>query len=1532
MAEPVRPDTLYARALAALLDPTCCPACTAPLGSTRCAACGLDVTGPVASRLWADSQAAAQALRRRAETIAELRAAAPAVVAPAVRPVVAPPAHPGSTATPSATSPTHRPVPPAPFAPPTPAPSRPVAAPTGTVPAAPAAPAAPTTPPARPVPSPARASWRVQTVLQVVGAGLLAAASLTFLVFAWDVMTLPARAAVVGGGTLVVFALASLLRRRGLVHGAEAVGAIAVVLLLLDAWALRATGTLVLGPATTQAGVSLAASAVLLGAWSRASRVRVGALAAAMLVPAAPLAWLPAVGTPASAAALLAGAGSLGLLRAALPAPARTPERRVLQAAAAALVPAGLALAAATAGVQALAGEAPWAATGALALTGAALAAQAVVDLRDHRAAAAPVSSTPAGGTPGAGPWAATWSVATGVAAVAAAGSAGAGATLGAGVGTAGALLLGCAVALLVPAAALAATAVAGSRAGGRWPLLRHVTAGAVAAAAPGALAGALVLVLAVLGRLAQGPAPADATSWVPSAWGPPWSPATGAALVVVLVTVGTATLAARSGAGRARAGTFVRAVTGLLLLVCLPAVAPLPGGAAPLVVGEVAVAVALLTAARGGRVRASTARAGAAAAAVAAVLGAGTDPAWGAVALSGAALLVVLARTWVPPRVPDAEHRTGTGSGPADAASTLGAAALLLVALVRAGDAAGLVAPVTTAGAAALVGAGLAVRAHAARAARTEQVAAVAAAGTVPAVAWAAGTAQLVGSGTAGAGAVTVLAAAAVVLAVALQLLRRGPAWGTTAGPVGAATVAPVAALGVATVHALLDVPPAAGAVVLAAALGAAGVLTAHLTLRRAGAAGRPLAEAAGWSVLAVAVAVAAGVSATTVVVVLVLASVTAGAWALQGDRRAAGWLALALGSSAWWVTLGVQGTVLVEPYVVPPGLVLAAATTRSALRGSRAAAGQVVGGLALATAPTAVLVAPLPVGAVLVDRVAVATVAAALLVAGAHLLARRTPAPLAAGIAALAAVLIALAPLRRAFAPAAGGPLPPSVPVLADGSPLVEPWAVAAAVGLAVCATVLVRLPPPAGARTAVAAPWVVLAAAVLPTCLAAAAPSTTALPATPLPDAVRLGVLAVLAAAATLLGAATGRRTGPRPAQGPVPGSDRRPRLGDLGVAVAVITALATAAAVPGLRDAPAAVLATLTLAAVTAAVRRGAAPAGWLLVGLVAAAATLGVRDTPGRDALWLAGGALLLVLARAADRTGAPPAPATRPTWAAVDGPVVRRTLAAAAAALAALGPWSQAAVRATGPGTPAPVGVEVVSLGAVVVAGGAALAWWGSRRAVPWPALAVLATLAAVPTLVAAGPGATGTVRAYAVLAAGSVLAHLARDRHHVLVAVGVAVAGALVAAGRGGPEPADVPLVLLGAVTTALAVRRWQPDRSSSWTVLGAPLMLLLGAPLLALVAAPAPWRVALVLALAVGATVGGALARAQAPFLLGAAATLAALAVVLSPVAASALARVDGWVLLAVGGAAVLGLGLTYERRVQQAREAVRLVGAMR
>jgi len=49
------------------------------------------------------------------------------------------------------------------------------------------------------------------------------------------------------------------------------------------------------------------------------------------------------------------------------------------------------------------------------------------------------------------------------------------------------------------------------------------------------------------------------------------------------------------------------------------------------------------------------------------------------------------------------------------------------------------------------------------------------------------------------------------------------------------------------------------------------------------------------------------------------------------------------------------------------------------------------------------------------------------------------------------------------------------------------------------------------------------------------------------------------------------------------------------------------------------------------------------------------------------------------------------------------------------------------------------------------------------------------------------------------------------------------------------------------------------------------------------------------------------------------------------LSPAAVAALRVVEWWMLLALGGAILLGLGLTYERRLREAKEAVRFVAGM-
>ena len=84
-----------------------------------------------------------------------------------------------------------------------------------------------------------RAPWRVQTVLQVLGVALLATASIVFLVFSWNILSVAARGAVIGLGTVVVLVLAAWLLRRGLGQSAQAVGVLGAVLTVLDAWAVQ---------------------------------------------------------------------------------------------------------------------------------------------------------------------------------------------------------------------------------------------------------------------------------------------------------------------------------------------------------------------------------------------------------------------------------------------------------------------------------------------------------------------------------------------------------------------------------------------------------------------------------------------------------------------------------------------------------------------------------------------------------------------------------------------------------------------------------------------------------------------------------------------------------------------------------------------------------------------------------------------------------------------------------------------------------------------------------------------------------------------------------------------------------------------------------------------------------------------------------------------------------------------------------------------------------------------------------------------
>jgi hypothetical protein len=95
-----------------------------------------------------------------------------------------------------------------------------------------------------------------------------------------------------------------------------------------------------------------------------------------------------------------------------------------------------------------------------------------------------------------------------------------------------------------------------------------------------------------------------------------------------------------------------------------------------------------------------------------------------------------------------------------------------------------------------------------------------------------------------------------------------------------------------------------------------------------------------------------------------------------------------------------------------------------------------------------------------------------------------------------------------------------------------------------------------------------------------------------------------------------------------------------------------------------------------------------------------------------------------------------------------------------------------------------------------------------------------------------------------------------------------------------------------------------------------------------LVVVAEPTALRLVLVLAAATVLTVVGTVLHRQAPFVIGAAVLVVVTVGRLAPYAP----LLPRWVTLGTAGLLLLVVGATYERRRQQAREAVAWVGQMR
>ena len=229
-----------------------CPACFEPRAAARCPRCGLDLANPAIAELDRATKDATAALDRRLELIGRIRYES-TVTAAAATPAVAPPVEAVSV-----------PLPPPPAA---------LAAPATTV----AAPAPVVAAPAEP-----RRHLGVQVILLIVGVSLLAIGAIFFLVYAFITFGLVWRSVIIGAVTVASFVGASLLRRRRLFATAEAIAALAVVFVYLDAFAIRANDLFdsARSDALIYWGVALLVAAVGFAVWHRLSGLRLPSVVA----------------------------------------------------------------------------------------------------------------------------------------------------------------------------------------------------------------------------------------------------------------------------------------------------------------------------------------------------------------------------------------------------------------------------------------------------------------------------------------------------------------------------------------------------------------------------------------------------------------------------------------------------------------------------------------------------------------------------------------------------------------------------------------------------------------------------------------------------------------------------------------------------------------------------------------------------------------------------------------------------------------------------------------------------------------------------------------------------------------------------------------------------------------------------------------------------------------------------------------------------------------------------------------------------
>jgi hypothetical protein len=157
-------------------------------------------------------------------------------------------------------------------------------------------------------------------------------------------------------------------------------------------------------------------------------------------------------------------------------------------------------------------------------------------------------------------------------------------------------------------------------------------------------------------------------------------------------------------------------------------------------------------------------------------------------------------------------------------------------------------------------------------------------------------------------------------------------------------------------------------------------------------------------------------------------------------------------------------------------------------------------------------------------------------------------------------------------------------------------------------------------------------------------------------------------------------------------------------------------------------------------------------------------------------------------------------------------------------------------------------------------------------------------------------------------------------------VAVTDLVVASWVAIGGAGVETPEAYTLPAAAGLLLVALPRLRAG-ARSWSAEGAAVAVGLLPSAFVVVAEPSAARLVLVVAAAAVLTAGGALRHRQAPFVLGAASLAFVVLGRLGPYAP----LLPRWVALAAAGLLLLVVGATYERRRQQAREAVAWVAQM-